>query len=50
MCFNLFVFLFLVIPCLVVAVHPCVECIPIKKNCTHVKKLGHTSEFLFGVY
>ena len=25
-------FLFLVIPCLLVAVHPCVECIPIKKK------------------
>ena len=27
-CFNLFVLLFLVTPCLVVAVQPCMECIP----------------------
>ena len=34
MCLNLFLFafLFLVTPCLVVAVHPCMEWIPIKKK------------------
>ena len=31
-CFNLFVLLFLVIPCLVRAVQPCMEWSPIKKN------------------
>ena len=31
-CFNLFVLLFLVTPCLIVAVQPCMERIPIKKN------------------
>ena len=31
-CFNLFVLLFLVTPCLIVAVQPCMEKIPIKKN------------------
>ena len=31
-CFNVFVLLFLVTPCLVVAVHPCVEWIPILKK------------------
>ena len=31
-CLNIFVFLFLVTPCLVVAVQPCIEWIPIKKN------------------
>ena len=28
---------------------PCMQWIPIKKI-THVKKVGHTSEFLFGIY
>ena len=32
-CLNLFVFLFLVTPCLVVAVQPSMEWIPIKKKC-----------------
>ena len=31
-CFNLFVLLFLVTPCLVVAVQPCVDSIPITKK------------------
>ena len=31
-CFNLFVLLFLVTPCLIVAVQLCMERIPIKKN------------------
>ena len=31
-CFNLFVLLFLVIPCLAVAAQPCMKWIPIKKN------------------
>ena len=31
-CFNLFVLLFLVTPCLAVAVQPCIEQIPIKKT------------------
>ena len=29
---NLFVHPFLVTPCLIVGVHPCMECIPIKKK------------------
>ena len=33
MWFNLFVFIFLVTPCFVVAVHPCMKWIPIKKKC-----------------
>ena len=36
-CLNLFLFLFLVTPCLVVAVQPCMEWIPIKKKKTTVK-------------
>ena len=32
LCLNLFVFLFVVIPCLVVAVQPCIEWIPILKS------------------
>ena len=31
-CFNLFVLLFLVTPCLIVTFQPCMEWIPIKKN------------------
>ena len=40
MCLNLFVFLFLVTPCVVVAVQPCMEWIPIEKE----KKKKKTSE------
>ena len=32
-CCNLFVLVFLLTPCLVVTVQPCMEWVPIKKNC-----------------
>ena len=32
LCFNIFVLLFLVTPCLIVAVQPCMEWIPIKRK------------------
>ena len=38
-CFNLFVLPFLVTPCLVVAVQPCMERIPIKKKKKKKKKI-----------
>ena len=37
-CFNLFVLPFLVTPCLVMAVQPCMEWIPIKKNNKWINK------------
>ena len=36
-CFNLFVLFFFVIPYLIVAVQPCMEWIPIRKNAISVK-------------
>ena len=45
LCFNLFVLLFLVTPCLVVAVQPCMEWIPIKK-----KKGGMKLIFCMQIY
>ena len=42
--FNLFVLLFLVTPCLVVAVQPCMEWIPIKNCCFYTSKLRQLSK------
>ena len=45
--FNLFVLLLLVTPCLVVAVQPCIEWIPIKKMlncCSYTSKLSQLSK------
>ena len=43
-CFNLFVLLFLVTPCLVVDAEPCMEWIPIKKKLP----IDNTCEVVFG--
>ena len=42
-CFNLFVLLFLVSPCLVVAVQPCIVWIPIKKKILSIYKNSNCS-------
>ena len=49
-CFNLFVLLFLVTPCLVVAVQPCMEWIPFKiKKITGLPPNCQTSEIAIAI-